>query len=44
MTVLLDEEPAGEARGADVDPDRVARFDRSGMLRLVATGHPDRTC
>ena len=36
MTVLLDEKPIGEARGADVGPDGVARFDRSGMIRLVA--------
>ena len=36
VTVLLDGKPVGEARGADVDTDGVARFDRSGMLRLVA--------
>ena len=36
MTVLLDANPIGDARGADVGPDGVARFDRSGMLRLVA--------
>jgi hypothetical protein len=36
MTVLLDEKPIGEARGADVGSDAVARFDRSGMIRLVA--------
>ena len=36
MTVLLNGEPIGEARGADVGADSVARFDRSGMLRLVA--------
>ena len=36
VSVLLDGEPIGEARGADVDADGVARFDRSGMLRLVA--------
>jgi len=36
MKVLLDGNPVGEARGADVDSDGVARFDRSGMLRLVA--------
>jgi hypothetical protein len=36
MTVLLDGNPVGEARGADVGSDGVARFDRSGMLRLVA--------
>ena len=36
VAVLLDGKPVGEARGADVDPDGVARFDRSGMIRLVA--------
>jgi hypothetical protein len=36
VTVLLDGQPVGEARGADVGDDSVARFDRSGMLRLVA--------
>jgi thiol-disulfide isomerase/thioredoxin len=36
MTVLLDGNPIGEARGADVGPNGVARFDRSGMIRLVA--------
>jgi hypothetical protein len=36
MTVLLDGHPIGHARGADVGPDGVARFDRSGMIRLVA--------
>ena len=36
IMVLLDGKPIGEARGADVDPDGVARFDRSGMIRLVA--------
>jgi hypothetical protein len=36
VTVLLDGKPVGEARGADVDPDGVAHFDRSGMIRLVA--------
>ena len=36
VTVLLDEKPVGEVRGADVGTDSVARFDRSGMLRLVA--------
>jgi len=36
MTVLLDEKPIGEVRGADVSTDGVARFDRSGMIRLVA--------
>jgi Thioredoxin like C-terminal domain/AhpC/TSA family len=36
MTVMLDGQPIGDARGADVSPDGVARFDRSGMIRLVA--------
>ncbi len=36
VTVLLDGKPIGEARGADVGPDGVAHFDRSGMIRLVA--------
>jgi thiol-disulfide isomerase/thioredoxin len=36
VTVLLDGKPVGEARGSDVGPDGVARFDRSGMLRLIA--------
>jgi thiol-disulfide isomerase/thioredoxin len=36
VTVLLDGKPAGEARAADVGPDGVARFDRSGMIRLLA--------
>ena len=31
-----DGKPVGEARGADVGPDGVARFDRSGMISLVA--------
>ena len=35
VTVLLDGKPIGDARGADVGPDGVARFDRSGMIRLV---------
>lgn len=36
ITVLLDGRPIGDARGADVDPDGVARITRSGMVRLVA--------
>jgi thiol-disulfide isomerase/thioredoxin len=36
LTVLLDGKPVASARGADVGEDGVARFDRSGMLRLVA--------
>lgn len=35
VTVLLDGEPVGAERGADVDPDGVARVDRAGMVRLV---------
>ena len=35
VTVLLDGKPVGDARGADVGADGVARFDRSGMIRLV---------
>jgi hypothetical protein len=41
VTVLLDGKPIGDARGADVGADGVARFDRSGMIRLVA-GAPRR--
>ena len=36
VTVLLDGKPVGSARGADVGADGVARFDRSGIIRLVA--------
>jgi len=36
VVVLLDGKPVGAARGADVDSDGMARFDRSGMIRLVA--------
>jgi hypothetical protein len=36
VTVLLDGKPVGAAAGGDVSPDGIARFDRSGMLRLVA--------
>jgi len=36
VAVMLDGKPIAEARGADVGPDGVARFDRSGMIRLVA--------
>jgi hypothetical protein len=36
VEVMLDGKPVGEARGADVGSDGVARFDRSGMLRLIA--------
>jgi thiol-disulfide isomerase/thioredoxin len=38
VTVLLDGKPVGAARGADVGPDGVARFDRSGMIRLLTRG------
>ncbi len=41
VTVLLDGKPVGDARGMDVGTDGVARFDRSGMIRLVA-GVPHR--
>jgi thiol-disulfide isomerase/thioredoxin len=41
VTVLLDGNPVGEAHGADVGADGVARFDRSGIIRLVA-GAPRR--
>jgi hypothetical protein len=35
VAVLLDGKPIGDARGTDVGTDSVARFDRSGMIRLV---------
>ena len=41
VSVLLDGKPIGEARGMDVGTDGIARFDRSGMIRLVA-GAPRR--
>jgi thiol-disulfide isomerase/thioredoxin len=41
VTVLLDGKPVSDARGADVSADGVARFDRSGMIRLIA-GAPKR--
>ena len=41
VTVLLDGKPVGDARGRDVGSDGVARFDRSGMIRLIA-GAPRR--
>jgi hypothetical protein len=37
VSVLLDGNPIGDARGTDVGTDGVARFDRSGMIRLVAS-------
>ena len=36
VTVLVDGQPVGEARGADVGAGGVARINRSGMFRLVA--------
>jgi len=36
VSVLLDGKPIGEARGMDVGTGGIARFDRSGMIRLVA--------
>jgi thiol-disulfide isomerase/thioredoxin len=36
VSVLLDGKPVSDARGMDVGGDGVARFDRSGMIRLVA--------
>jgi hypothetical protein len=36
IMVMLDGRPIGDARGADVDSDGVARIERSGMIRLVA--------
>jgi thiol-disulfide isomerase/thioredoxin len=41
VSVLLDGQPVGEARGMDVGTDGVARFDGSGIVRLVA-GAPRR--
>ncbi|MEO7272884.1 MAG: hypothetical protein ABIX28_03265 [Vicinamibacterales bacterium] len=36
VTVLVDGQPVGDARGADVGPDSVVQVDRSGMFRLVS--------
>ena len=36
IAVQLDGQPIGDKRGTDVGPDGVARFSRSGMIRLVA--------
>jgi thiol-disulfide isomerase/thioredoxin len=36
ITVLLDGQPIDRARGADVGANGTVRFDRSGMIRLVA--------
>ncbi len=35
VTVLLNGEPIGDERGADVGPDAVAHIDRAAMIRLV---------
>ena len=42
IQVLLDGKPVDKARGADVGSDGTARFDRSGMLRLVAGAPKER--
>jgi thiol-disulfide isomerase/thioredoxin len=42
VQVLLDGKPVGAARGPDVDADGVARFDRAGMIRLVANAGKER--
>ena len=36
VTVLLDDKPVGDVRGADVGSDGVARFDGARMIRLVS--------
>ena len=36
VSVLLDGQPVGDARGVDVGTGGLARFDRPGMIRLVA--------
>ena len=41
-SAVLDGKPVGDARGMDVGADGVARFDRSGMIRLVAGAHAKR--
>jgi thiol-disulfide isomerase/thioredoxin len=41
VSVVLDGKPISDARGVDVGMDGIARFDRSGMIRLVA-GAPRR--
>lgn len=40
VQVLLDGNPVGDARGADVDPGGLAPVDRPAMVRLVAGGPP----
>jgi len=42
IQVLLDGKPIDKSRGADVGSDGTARFDRSGMLRLVARASRER--
>jgi len=42
VSVLLDGKPVGESRGVDVGADGVARFERSGLIRLVAGAPPRR--
>ncbi|MDO3705091.1 redoxin domain-containing protein [Micromonospora sp. C28SCA-DRY-2] len=41
VRVLLDGEPIGTERGADVGPDAVAHIDRAAMIRLVAGASRD---
>jgi hypothetical protein len=41
VSVLVDGEPVGPARGADVGPDSIAQVDRSGMFRLVSGASDD---
>jgi hypothetical protein len=41
LTVLLDQKPIGEERGADVGQDAVVRIDKAGMTRLVNGASPD---
>jgi hypothetical protein len=40
--VLLDGKPVGRPRGEDVGPEGVARFSRSGMIRLIAQAPRER--
>ena len=42
VMVVLDGKPIGDWRGGDVATDGVARFDRAGMIRLVAGAPPRR--
>ncbi|SCG79069.1 hypothetical protein GA0070609_5774 [Micromonospora echinaurantiaca] len=41
VSVLLDGQPIGAERGADVGPDAVAQVDRAAMIRLVAGASRD---